>query len=158
MASLIVAPAPLGSDLRAACLALRREVFVAEQGVPADLELDDFDVDPLTSHLAALDPDGSVVGTVRWVTEPPGFEGADIDLGEIGHLQRLAVRASARGRGIGAVLVAAVEAEVEQAALDAIYLAAQATALRFYERLNYVAYGAPFVEAGLDHRHMLKRL
>jgi predicted GNAT family N-acyltransferase len=98
------------------------------------------------------------VGTVRWVTEGPGFEGADPELGDVGHLQRLAVRASARGQGIGAVLVAAVEAEVAQVALDAVYLAAQATAVRFYERLNYAAYGVPFVEAGLDHRHMLKRL
>jgi predicted GNAT family N-acyltransferase len=158
MGSLIVAPAPLGSDLRAACLDLRREVFVDEQGVPADLELDAFDDDTSTSHLAAFDAEGLVIGTVRWVTEGPGFEGVDGDLGDIGHLQRLAVRASARGRGIGAVLVAAVEAEVEQAALDAIYLAAQATAVRFYERLNYATFGAPFVEAGLDHRHMFKRL
>lgn len=158
MASLIVTPAPLGSDVRAACLALRRAVFVTEQGVPADLELDGFDADDSTSHLAALWPDGGVIGTVRWVTEGPGFEGADLELGAIGHLQRLAVSASARGQGVGAVLVAAVESEVEQAGLDAIYLAAQATAVRFYERLEYLAYGEPFIEAGLDHRHMLKRL
>jgi predicted GNAT family N-acyltransferase len=158
MSSLVVAPAPLGSALREACLELRREVFVVEQGVPADLELDAFDADPTTSHLAALDADGTVVGTVRWVIEAPGFEGADPALGNLGHLQRLAVRATGRGQGIGAVLVAAVEAEVAAADRGGVYLAAQATAVRFYERLSYLAYGAPFVEAGLDHRHMLKHL
>ena len=158
MSALVVVSAPLGSALREACLDLRREVFVVEQGVPADLELDAFDSDSSTSHLAALDAEGNVVATVRWVVEDPGFEGADPALGNLGHLQRLAVRASGRGQGIGAVLVAAVEAEVSAADLGALYLAAQATAVRFYERLGYLAYGASFVEAGLDHRHMLKHL
>lgn len=150
--------APVGSPLREACMDLRREVFVVEQGVPATLEWDEFDDDASSSHFAVVHGQGDVLGTVRWIVEPPGFEAAALALGDLGHLQRLAVRGAWRGRGVGSVLVSAVEAEIRERGLLAVYLAAQATAVPFYERLGYVAYGAAFVEAGLDHRHMLKRL
>ena len=79
---------------------VRFEVFVAEQGVPQDIEVDEHDTEPTTSHVLALDVDGSVLGTGRLLRDGPG---------EV-HIGRLAVRRAARGRGIGAMLVTELSA------------------------------------------------
>ncbi len=90
----------------AAAFAVRYDVFVTEQGVPADLELDDLDGD--ADHLVAYDG-ARAVGAGRLVVEPAGFEGADPALGPVGHLGRLAVRPEARGAELGVALVVAIE-------------------------------------------------
>ena len=140
-----------GPDDVAAAYAVRTDVFVGEQGVPADLELDA--LDDLADHLVAYDGDRAV-GAGRLVVEPPGFEGSDPDLGPVGHLGRLAVRPEARGTGLGLDLVAAVEARARERGLRVMVLSAQTHALRFYERLGYTAYGPVFDDAGLPHRWM----
>lgn len=145
----------LDDNERAAAFAVRHEVFVLEQGVPAELELDDLDA--AADHFLLYD-DAAPVGTVRLVVEPPGFAGADPGLGDVAHLGRLAVRKPARRAGAGARLVEAVEARAHVRELRTIALAAQTPAIPFYERLGYVAEGAEFDDAGLPHRWMHKRL
>src|SRR5688572_33037863 len=132
----------------AAAFAIRYDVFVNEQGVPADLERDDRDGD--ADHLVAYDGDRAV-GAGRLVVEPAGFEGADPALGPVGHLGRLAVRPEARGATLGVALVAAIEARAAERGLRVVALSSQTHALGFYERLGYTAYGDVFDDAGLPH-------
>jgi predicted GNAT family N-acyltransferase len=135
--------------------AVRHDVFVSEQGVPADLERDAQDEE--ADHLVAYD-DGHPVGAGRLVVEPAGFKGADPGLGPVGHLGRLAVRPEARGARLGAALVAAIEERARRRGLAVIALSSQTYAIPFYERLGYTAYGGEFDDAGLPHRWMRRAL
>lgn len=143
------------ADERAAALAVRHEVFVLEQGVPADLEVDAFDAS--CDHFVLYDG-AAAVGAVRLVIEPAGFAGADPASGPVGHLGRLAVRRDARKSGRGGALVAAVEAHARVLGLNEMALAAQVPAIAFYQKLGYLAYGAEFDDAGLAHRWMRRTL
>ncbi len=140
---------------RQAAYAVRFDVFVTEQQVPADLELDD--LDDVADHFVAYDGDRPV-GAGRLVVEPPGFEGADPALGPVGHLGRLAVRPETRGSALGVALVRAIEARAAERGLRVVALSAQTHALGFYERLGYAAHGDVFDDAGLPHRWMTRPL
>ena len=142
-------------DDRAAALAIRFDVFVTEQQVPADLELDA--LDETADHFVAYD-DEVAVGAGRLVVEPAGFEGTDPALGPVGHLGRLAVRPQARGTALGVALVQAIEARAVERGLRVVALSSQTHALGFYERLGYTAYGGVFDDAGLPHRWMRREL
>jgi len=146
-------------DDRAAAFAVRHDVFVTEQGVPADLELDEHD-DTAEHVVAFSEPyDGrTALGAGRLVTEPPGFAGTDPVLGPVGHLGRLAVRPEGRGTGLGVALVRAIEARATDLGLRVMVLGAQTQAVGFYERLGYTAYGDVFDDAGLPHRWMCRLL
>ena len=133
---------------------VRFAVFVDEQGVPADIEVDHHDEDPSTAHVLALDGE-QVVGTGRLLLDAPGHV----------HLGRLAVLAEHRGRGIGALLVRGLE----QAALDrhvtgeppgvVVVLSAQETAMGFYRALGYeVVSGERYLDAGIWHQDMSRTL
>ncbi|MGH8869798.1 MAG: GNAT family N-acetyltransferase [Actinomycetes bacterium] len=134
---------------------VRTKVFVDEQGVPPELEMDA--QDDHADHLLAT-RDGRPVGAGRLVVEPAGFAGADPTLGDVAHLGRLAVLPDARGTGLGVALVRAVEARAAERGLVLVVLAAQTHALGFYERLGYEPYGDVFDDAGLPHRMMRKHL
>jgi predicted GNAT family N-acyltransferase len=140
---------------RAAAYAVRYDVFVTEQQVPADLELDE--LDETADHFVAYDDDRAV-GAGRLVVEPAGFADADPQLGPVAHLGRLAVRPETRGSALGVALVAAIEARAAERGLRVVALSAQTHALGFYERLGYEAHGPVFDDAGLPHRWMTKLL
>ena len=142
-------------DDRKAAYAVRYDVFVTEQGVPADLELDD--LDETADHFVAYDGE-TAVGAGRLVVEEPGFAGVDRGLGPVAHLGRLAVRPEQRGSGLGVQLVRAIEARAAERQLRVIVLGAQTHAIGFYERLGYTAYGEVFDDAGLPHRWMRRGL
>ncbi len=142
------------AELKAA-FAVRHDVFVSEQGVPADLERDD--QDDAADHVVAYDRDVPV-GAGRLVVEPPGFQDADPRLGPVGHLGRLAVRPAARGSRLGAALVSAIEDRARSRGLAVMVLSSQTYAIPFYERLGYTAYGEDFDDAGLPHRWMRRTL
>lgn len=134
---------------------MRYDVFVTEQQVPAELELDE--LDETADHFVAYDDD-EAVGAGRLVIEPPGFEGADPALGQVGHLGRLAVRPRTRGTALGVALVRAIEDRAVACGLRMVVLSAQTHATAFYERLGYTAYGEVFDDAGLPHRWMRRQL
>jgi predicted GNAT family N-acyltransferase len=140
---------------RSAAYAIRFEVFVDEQRVPPELELDELDV--TADHMLVL-AGGTPVATGRLVTEPPGFEHLDAALGPVAHLGRIAVRAPHRGTGVGVAVVRALEERAVAAGLAVAYLSGQVVAIGFYERLGYAAYGEVFDDAGIPHRHMTRRL
>lgn len=140
---------------REACFAVRKEVFVAEQGVPEDLEYDEFDAGAL--HVLAVREDGVALGTGRLLygEAAAGRTGGDLSVGSLG---RLAVRKDARGLGVGVALVRGIEQAAEELGLGAVDLHAQTSALGFYERLGYVGYGDEFFEAGIAHLAMRRSL
>ena len=138
-----VRPARDAAEVRAA-LDLRHEVFVVEQHVPVDEELDEHDDTAL--HLVAVDND-RIVATARVV-----MEGATAKIG------RVAVTKSARRRGIASRLIEAGEAHARAEGATRVALAAQTGALALYERAGYTAYGERFMDANLEHLMMEKHL
>ncbi|HTD04223.1 GNAT family N-acetyltransferase [Undibacterium sp.] len=126
------------SSLQKDAQAIRYEVFVIEQQIPAELEWDIKDAECL--HAVAYDAQQQALGTGRLLPD--------------GHIGRMAVRASARGHGVG---VAILQALMQQARLrgDAeVKLNAQISAEPFYERNGFVRDGDVFEEAGIQHLHM----
>lgn len=130
----------------AAVHAIRHEVFVVEQGVPADLEWDG--KDGRAVHALA---EGGGTGRLLLGADAAAKNGGDERLAVLG---RLAVLRPARGTGLGAQLVRALEEEAERLGLAGVYLEAQVHAIGFYERLGYTAYGPEFQDAGIAHRAM----
>jgi predicted GNAT family N-acyltransferase len=127
-----------------AALNLRHTVFVVEQQVPLAEEQDGRDAQAL--HLVGVQ-DGRVVATCRVLHD-----------GDTAKLGRMAVAASARRRGIASRLLAAAEAHARTAGAARIALAAQTGALALYERAGYAARGERFLDAGIEHLMMDKRL
>jgi predicted GNAT family N-acyltransferase len=138
-----VRPAHDADEVRAA-LALRHEVFVVEQRVPLEEEVDEHDGTAL--HIVAVE-DGAVVATCRVV-----MEDATAKIG------RVAVAAAARRRGIASRLLAEGEARARGLGARRAALAAQTGALALYERAGYRAYGERFLDAGIEHLMMEKPL
>ncbi|MFG1666632.1 GNAT family N-acetyltransferase [Streptomyces sp. Y7] len=140
---------------REACFAVRKEVFVVEQGVPQEIEYDAHD--PGAVHVLAVREDGLPLGTGRLLYGEAAAAKTDGDP-SVGSLGRLAVTQEARGLGVGAALVRAIEDAARARGLTAVDLHAQTHALGFYERLGYVAYGPEFPDAGMPHRAMRRVL
>jgi predicted GNAT family N-acyltransferase len=137
------------SEELAEALAVRRAVFVEEQGVPLFEELDEFDVEPgdgddVVHLLGCLD--GRAICTGR--VDLAGERGASA------HITRVAVLREHRGRGLGVQLMEALHAEARARGMRAAELNAQLQALGFYERLGYRAHGPVFLDAGIEHRAM----
>lgn len=127
------------------CLAVRRRVFIEEQRVPPELEVDGRDPDCWHWYGAA---DDVVVATARARLVEPG----------VAKVERVAVLSSHRGRGLGHRLMRAVESDLARWGNREAVLAAQRTAEAFYAARGYVAEGEPFMDAGLEHVRMRKRL
>ncbi|MFQ6142979.1 GNAT family N-acetyltransferase [Streptomyces seoulensis] len=140
---------------REACFAVRKEVFVAEQGVAEEIEYDAYDA--VAVHVLAVRDDGVPLGTGRLLhgASAAARTGGAADIGSLG---RLAVTKEARGLGVGVALVRAVEEAARAHGLTAVDLHAQTHALGFYERLGYEAYGPEFPDAGIPHRAMRRAL
>ena len=126
----------------ATLIALRTEVFVHEQGVPAHLEQDGLDVN--CAHALACDAAGEAIGTGRLMPD--------------GRIGRMAVRSAWRGRGVGGEILAALVAEARRRGMPEVYLHAQRHARDFYARQGFEDEGEPFDEAGIAHIGMRRRL
>ncbi|MCB6177749.1 GNAT family N-acetyltransferase [Rhodobacter sp. Har01] len=126
----------------ATCRALRRAVFIEEQGVSEEDELDG--LDGAAIHLLARQ-DGRPVGCARLLVQ-----------GEVGKVGRVCVLPQARGTGLGAALMRAAVQELRRIpGIRKVKLGAQTHALGFYERLGFTATGPEYLDAGLPHRDML---
>ena len=125
-------------------LALRLRVFCEEQGVDRSAEQDGRDGEAI--HLVAVEG-ARRIGTCRLLVEE-----------RTARLGRNAVSAEARGRGIGATLLEAADRAAAQAGADRIRLHAQLRARTLYERAGYVAQGDTFLEEGIEHVTMEKRV
>lgn len=162
---------------------IRRQVFVTEQKIPEDIELDQHDHSPNTIHMLARDSSGTAVGAARLrpsygdaVRDGGGDKGrvgdadavgnetgvAGSDGGSVGDrvakVERVAVALSHRGTGLGRLLMENIEGQAVLAGFRDIRLNAQIGARGFYERLGYEPIGSTFYEAGIEHIAMGKRL
>jgi predicted GNAT family N-acyltransferase len=149
----VSAPAPTARlEVREACdererraaFDLRRRVFCEEQGVAPELEVDGRDGE--ARHLVAF-ADVAIVGTCRLLLD-----------GETAKLGRLAVEARSRGRGFGGALIDAAVRAARASGAGRVALHAQVAASELYARHGFVARGAPFSQAGIEHIAMERRL
>jgi predicted GNAT family N-acyltransferase len=140
MSAPLVLTVPLTSDLGLLGMALRREVFVVEQNVPEDEETDAIDLS--CTHVVAID-NGMVVGALRII-----FMDEHVKIG------RVAVKASARGRGIATAMMQFAMDLARARGETRFYLTAQIDKLTLYEKLGFVAYGDQFLDGGMPHLAM----
>jgi ElaA protein len=127
-----------------ALLALRTAVFVHEQGVPPEEEVDDLDA--AAHHLVALEA-GAVVGTCRLLADDAAWT-----------LGRMAVRRDRRRTGVGDALVRAAEDLARRRGARRMGLSAQMHAVGFYARHGYRSRGGVFLDAGIPHVRMERTL
>jgi predicted GNAT family N-acyltransferase len=130
------------SDLGPMAGTVRETVFVGEQGVPADMEYDEFDATSM--HALARGPGGEAIGTGRLLPD--------------GHIGRMAVLATWRGKGVGTALLSHLMEAARQQGMDRLKLNAQTSAIDFYRRFNFLTEGTEFIEAGIPHIRMSRRL
>ena len=121
---------------------VRQKVFIQEQGVPVELELDDFD--PLAAHALAY-LDDQCIATGRLVNLA----------GDQAQIGRMAVLASFRGKGIGKQILGRLVNLARFQGIKSIILHSQITAIPFYEKLGFQAQGDIYEEAGIPHRNMI---
>ncbi len=124
-----------------AARSVREAVFVVEQGVPRELELDAND--SRSRHVVARDAFGTPIGTGRLLPD--------------GHIGRMAVLASWRGQGVGRALLERLLDEAGAAGMSSLALNAQVQACGFYGKFGFVEVGAEFIEAGMAHRAMRRQ-
>lgn len=127
------------------CRALRRAVFIHEQGVA---EADEWDgLDDQAIHLLAWEGNRPV-GTARILLS-----------GDIGKIGRVCVLQDARGTGLGVELIrAAVDRLRDNPGITQVKLSSQVHAVGFYEKLGFTAIGKEYEDAGIPHRDMILEL
>ena len=125
------------SEAKAEAQRIRFAVFVQEQGVPAELEMDEMDERCL--HALAFH-EGQAIGTGRLLPD--------------GHIGRMAVLKPWRGRGVGAALLGRLVEAARRRGDGEALLSAQVHALGFYRAHGFVPYGAVYEEAGIPHQAM----
>ena len=113
------------TDDRDAIYQVRKTVFVVEQRVPEDIEIDEFDSE--ARHVLAFF-DGRPVGTGRVMAD--------------GRIGRMAVLSEYRGQGVGLAILHALIDVARNNGAERLYLSAQCHAIPFYERAGFVATGA----------------
>lgn len=130
----------------AACLQVRHEVFVGEQGVTADEEQDGHDPDCV--HILAQD-DGAAIGAAR-------VSFASDDYAKI---QRVAVLKSGRGKGVGAAIILHILDYLRSDGRREIaLLGSQVHAMDFYAKLGFDPVGEEYLDARIPHRDMQRKV
>jgi len=126
-------------------LELRKQVFVDEQCISEHLEIDGRDKEAL--HIVAKDGE-KVIGTARVRFIAPGQA----------KIERIAIQKSFRGRGIGREIITFLTQELRNRQVKKVVLHAQYSAIPFYKLCNFEEVGLPFLEDGIKHIKMQKRL
>jgi len=131
------------------CLDIRKEVFVEEQKVPIDLEIDEYDkIDPDVHHVL-IEMEGAYAATGRLIYYKDNAA----------KMQRIAVRQEFRSKGVGKILLLALEELARELGLTKSVLDAQCHAEGFYAKLGYETISTePFDDAGIPHVRMVKPL
>ncbi|GGY00859.1 GNAT family N-acetyltransferase [Massilia dura] len=126
------------ATLSADAQVIRIAVFVQEQNVPPELEMDEKDA--VCLHAVAYDAAGTPVGTGRLLPD--------------GHIGRMAVMKGARGTGIGGALLRGLMAHARERGHPDVVLSAQTHAAPFYLAHGFEQVGDTFHEAGIPHVEM----
>lgn len=126
---------------RPALSAIREQVFIVEQSVPREMEWDEFDA--VSRHVVA-EAGGQAIGTGRLLPD--------------GHIGRMAVLPEWRGQGVGGALLRTLLDMARADGHERAVLNAQVRALAFYRRFGFEPEGETFLEAGIPHVAMSRRL
>ena len=124
---------------------VRRQVFVEEQGISEDLELDEYDREAL--HMVVKDK-GRVIGTARVRFLVSGQA----------KLERMAVLKHVRRRGIGSGIISFLIEELRNRQIEQVLLHAQYPVIVFYRSCGFEESGLPFWEAGIKHIKMHREI
>lgn len=130
-----------GTDDLIDAFTIRRKVFIEEQGVPEDIELDS--LDQTSEHIVICD-ENQPIGTGRLIVEDGTFL-----------IGRVAVLKEYRSQKIGSIVVNALKAKAFDEGANEVHLHAQKVVQGFYEKLGFKAYGEDFEEAGILHISMM---
>jgi len=129
-------------DCKQSLSLIRRKVFIEEQNVPEALEWDEFD-NTATHVLVSTDNDTPIAtGRIK----------AD------GHIGRMAVLKQYRNQGLGSGILLTLLNTAMQNKLNTVYLHAQVTAIAFYEKHGFTCSSEEFLDAGIPHKSMIKKL
>lgn len=128
-------------EARTEAAPIRFVVFVDEQKVPAEIELDEHDA--ACVHVIAR-AEGRAVGTGRLLPDA--------------HIGRMAVLKEWRGRGVGAAMLDTLIAKARARGDQEVSLSAQTHALDFYRKQGFVEEGPQYLDAGIPHQTMRKTL
>lgn len=123
---------------------VRKLVFVKEQQVPMEIEIDEFEQEAI-HFVGYLDDTPIAASRLRWVDQ-------------FGKLERLCVIKKYRGQQFGTEMIKGMEAEVVEHGYDHTKLHAQTQAIEFYKQLGYEIHSDQFLEAGIPHVVMIKQL
>lgn len=128
-----------------ACFALRRLVFVGEQKVPLDLEVDGLDA---AARHFAVKSGGKIVATCRVRI-----------IGSAAKIERVAVLKDFRRMGIGETLMKYVLQVLPRTGdIQLLKLSSQADAVPFYEKLGFNTRGNEYLDAGMPHYDMVREI
>lgn len=130
------------STLQANAAPIRLEVFVYEQQVPLEEEIDALDAECV--HAVAFDAQGCALATGRLLPD--------------GHIGRMAVLKAVRGQGLGSAVLHALLQQARQKGFVEVVLSAQTHAQAFYARHGFVPEGAEYLDANIPHVLMRKAL
>ena len=123
---------------------IRTRVFIDEQKVPLEIELDE--IDPVAYHVLAFNKNGKPVATGRFFEEP--------DDAGAGHIGRMAVLADKRGNGYGRAVLMALMREGISRGCNRLVLDSQVHAIPFYEKIGFEICGPEHMDAGIPHKMM----
>lgn len=126
-------------------LKIRTEVFVKEQKVPADLEVDDYE-DKCKYFVLYVDETPAAVARY-YPTEDNGI-----------HVQRVAVQLNFRKQGLASKLLNHLMADAKTNGYTYVILGAQDQANGFYKTLGFHVVGEQFLDAGILHHNMRKEI
>ena len=124
---------------------VRKTVFVEEQHVPMEEELDEFEQDSI--HIVLYDEEQTPIGAGRYRS----FE-------EYGKVERICILKTSRKGGAGKAVMNKIEEYALSQGAPALKLNAQTHAIPFYNKLGYEVISEEFMDAGIPHRTMLKKL
>lgn len=126
------------ADDRESLEAIRMQVFVKEQGVPVELEIDE--EDPEAFHILARTNTHENIATGRLLSN--------------GHIGRMCVLKTWRHKGVGSQVLEHLLAQARVSGMEQVFLNAQTCAQDFYLRKGFVAQGPEFMDAGIPHVRM----
>ncbi len=121
---------------------IRTAVFTEEQGIDPEIDFDGND--PKCVHVIAKNATGSTVGTARMFDD--------------GHIGRMAVLQAYRRQGVGRAMMEALVNAALKRGLGEVYLNSQVQVIDFYQALGFEKTGKPFMEAGIEHIRMRRRI
>ena len=136
----------INEDMLNDCFMIRKKVFVKEQNVPEENEIDKYE--ELSYHVIGYTKDGDPFATAR-------FRPLNTKLGKV---ERVAITKENRGLGYSKLLMKSIEEIAKDLDFDKLTMHAQTQAQAFYEKIGYKAIGETFIEENIEHVRMNKSI